>query len=158
MHAILKRMKIFLDACTLFDAQEDIRVYSLLRRVKNTGNELLTSITVLGEILALCLDKQDRDMLHGITGMLSELDVKVAHSVESLRNCCLCIEENDPDKRFSPNDKTHAAYALVYGCDIFLTTDGDMNKHFSLIEGCPLGDNLRILNYEGLRKVLAQKA
>ena len=147
-------MKIFLDSCVLFDSQVDSRVRGLLNRVKNRGDRLITSITVLGETLSVCLSDQDRETLHGIIDLLGYLDIQIVQSSEALRMCCYCIEETDVQKRFTPNDKTHVAYALVDGCDVFLTTDRNLTEYECIRGDCPISGNLKLLDYDSLRQIL----
>ena len=123
-----------------------------MNRVKNNGDELITSITVLGEIFSVCMQEQRHNDLNEIASECSRLGVKYAHSNEPLRTCCYCLEHNDKQKRLTPNDKTHLAYAIVYDCDYFLTTDMDLSRIVPP-DNCYLVEKLKIIDYDGLRKI-----
>jgi predicted nucleic acid-binding protein len=144
-------LDIFLDSNILFDAVEITRTQTLLNRVINSGNKLMTSITVMGEVLAVCISEQRRDEMEKILDICSQLGIEYLLPEPLLRSCCFCMDELDPTNRVSSTDRTHLAYAKVGECDYFLTTDEDL-QHFSLAP-CDLGKK-RIITPDELRSIL----
>jgi predicted nucleic acid-binding protein len=122
-------MRVFLDADVLFDAVHDMRAGTLLRRIKNAGHELVIPVSVLGEVMLVCISEERQDDLLSIWNICSELEVDFAVSSERSKICNLCIEKYD-QRAFNLADKDHLAHAVAHISlfgdakdSYFLTTD-----------------------------------
>ncbi len=115
-------LRIFLDADIIFDLSEEKKnIPSLINHLTNDGHILLTSITVLGEIVLVCMrDKKD---LHKIIDIIQRTDIHFLIPNALLRECCICLDELDKIDIIPKTDKTHLAYAIANNVDYFLTTD-----------------------------------
>jgi len=122
-------MRVFLDADVLFDSVDDLRTATLLRRIKNAGHEIIIPVSVLGEIMLICISEEREDDLLCIRNICSELKPLFIVSLEQFRICNLCLKEFDK-RSFNLTDKDHLAHALAYSSlfndgkeNYFLTTD-----------------------------------
>lgn len=121
-------LSFFLDSCILFDAIEDSNVKSTLRHCINDGHSIFTSLTVMGEIVMVSFNKNRRMDLNKILDLCGELDVNFLTPNLYLRACCACIDqylEEEDVYGSSPEDRTHLAYANVYHCDYFVTSESE---------------------------------
>ena len=117
-------MRIFLDSCILFGAVEDRKLERLLHRCKNLGFELHTSISVIGETFAICLEEHRQKELHEIVDICETLGIRYGHAWHDFDVIYRDILVQDSDMRIHPNDFMHLAHACYVHADIFLTTDG----------------------------------
>ncbi len=122
-------MRVFLDAGVLFDSVDDLRIRTLLRRIKNAGHEIIVPVSVLGEIMLVCISEERMNDLLGIGNICSELETSFAVSSEQFKVCNICLENFDK-RSFNITDKEHLAHILAYssffednGDNYFLTTD-----------------------------------
>ena len=160
MHGIKDRislpLRIFLDADIFFDLAEEKRnIKSLINHLINDGHVLVTSITVMGEIVLVCIrDNEKTKDLHKIIDLLHFYDIRFLIPNSLLRECCRCLDRIDPNDRVPKTDKTHLAYAIAYNVNYFLTTDLKLQV-FNLPEDCQLfSKNKRIVSPAELRKRL----
>ncbi len=56
-------MRVFLDADVLFDSVDDSRTSTLLRRIKKAGHEIILPVSVLGEIILICISEDLLDLM-----------------------------------------------------------------------------------------------
>jgi predicted nucleic acid-binding protein len=128
-------LRIFLDADIFFDLAENKKnIKSLINHLLNDGHILYTSITVLGEIVLICLRDKDKD-LHKIVDLLPQYNLLFLIPNDLLRDCCKHLDLIDKNDRIAKTDKTHLAYAIAYDVDYYLTNDGKLLK-FSPIKEC----------------------
>ena len=149
-------MRIFLDADIFFDLVAEKRnIKPLINHLVNDGHVLVTSITVMGEVVLVCVrDKEKTKNLHKIVDLLHSYDIRFLIPNSLLRECCRCLDQIDPDDRVPKTDKTHLAYAIAYNVDYFLTTDLKLQT-FNLPEDCLFSSkNKRIVSPAELRKSL----
>ncbi len=142
-------MRVFADSCIFFGCLEDDRVYRTLRRLRNDGHEIVTSITVIGEIVEVCFRKE-KD-LHTILDILRELEVEVIYPIPQVRFCCIHIDEYLDDAGVygaSTTDKTHLAYAIAHQCDFFLTSPSEV-RSLRKPDECTI--DIKIVDIEKLR-------
>lgn len=66
-------MRVFLDADMLFDSVNDLRTRTLLRRIKNAGHDIILPVSVLGEIMLVCISEDRGNDLLKIRDTCSEL-------------------------------------------------------------------------------------
>lgn len=116
-------MRVFLDSCILFGAVEDRRLERLLHRCKNLGFQLHTSVSVIGETFALCLEEHRREELHEIVDICEALDIKYGHGWHDFDIIYRDVVGKVSDQRIHPNDYIHLAHACYIQADIFLTMD-----------------------------------
>lgn len=125
-------LKFFLDAEILIDSVEDNRkgreVYKKLRHIKNKDHVLVTSITVLGEIILVCMRDNRLDDLKNIIDMIAELGMTYYVPNNLLRDCCKCVDKLDKYNKTGSTDRTHLAYSLNYDDDYFITNDNEVLK------------------------------
>ncbi len=126
-------MKIFLDSTVFFDAieknKDGTRLKTLLRHAINDDHILVTSLTVYGEIVQVCIrDNRDND-LKDILKLIVDLDVQCWLPNPLLRDCCKCLDKHDKENRVGLSDRTHLAYSMSYGDEYFLTSDDNL-LHF----------------------------
>jgi len=124
-------LDIFLDTSILIDAIEDTKLKSLLNHAKNKGYILVTSLTVYGELIAVCNRKNIRDELIEILDLIKQFDIQCSLPNSQLRECCKCLDKMDKDMRVNISDRTHLAYSMAYDDDYFLTNDQHL-WHFPL--------------------------
>ena len=152
-------MRIFLDADIFFDlAAEKRNIKSLINHLVNDGHILVTSITVMGEIVLVCVrDNEKNKDLHKIIDILHFYDIRFLIPNSLLRECCLCLDATDSDDRVAKTDKTHLAYAVAYDVDYFLTTDLKLQAFNPKVD-CPFfSKKKRIISPSELRKQLQKK-
>ncbi|MFO7676875.1 MAG: type II toxin-antitoxin system VapC family toxin [Thermoplasmatota archaeon] len=156
-------MKIFLDSTIFFEAvaknSEASRLKTLLRHAVNDKHILVTSLTVYGEIVQVCIrDDRDND-LKDILKLIADLDIQCWLPNPLLRDCCKCLDKKDKENRVGLSDRTHLAYSMSYGDDYFLTLDKDL-LHFPIdrckCKRCDIHkDNKeKIISPKELRKIL----
>ena len=141
-------MRIFLDSCILFGAVEDRRLERLLHRCRNLGLELHTSISVIGETFALCLEEHRRNELHEIVEICEALDIRYGHGWHDFDKIYRMVLAVESDVRIHPNDYIHLAHACYVQADIFLTTDMPVHQSRNI------GLLLRVLTPDELRSEL----
>ncbi len=121
-------MKIFLDADILFNSVHNLRTRTLLRRIKNAGHDIIVPVSVLGEVMLVCIAEDRRDDLIEIRDTCSDLDISFAAESKGSKMCGLCLENFDK-REFNITDKTNLANALAYSSSFrnidsyFMTTD-----------------------------------
>jgi len=142
-------MNIFLDATCLFDAIKTPSVKNTLDHAINVGHSLYVPLTVLGEILLVCINDNRSNDLNDILRLCKEHDILFKVPNKKLRDCCMCIDEADKRNVLDYTDKTNLAYATANDADYFLTTDNRMLRNFSF--GC--SDYTKVIDYNGLRKL-----
>ncbi len=160
-------MRVFLDADVLFNSVTDLRTRTLLHRIKNAGHEIILSVSVLGEIMLVCISEdRERDLL-SIRNTCSELKPNFVVSLDQFRICKLCLKKFD-SRPSNPTDKDHLANSLAYISvnndgkeSYFLTTD-----HYLLDLSLPCTGSkrkcslfndktvLKIVNIDQLRSLL----
>jgi len=154
-------MKVFLDSCIFFDYLKDYKTKSTIRHAKNNGHKLVTSITVLGEIVSVCVPRRLQE-LYDIIEVLKELDVEVIHPqplpneprLSLLRECCMCLDAYHAEEGIygsSLTDRTHLAYATMYDCDFFVTSSSEV-KALRTPNDCPR--KVEVVDIDSLRKKL----
>ncbi len=144
--------KAFLDTCVVIDYFKDDDTGRAINHFTNDGGELVTSITVMGELVQVCMTERKSDLFH-ILRTLKELDVKVIFPVRDLRFCCICLDNYHDSNNIwgsSITDRTHLAYAITYGSDFFVTSRAE-TKALRRPEGCSLAENLEVVDIRGLR-------
>ena len=148
-------LRIFLDSDILFNLAENKRgITQLVNRLVNTDHTLLTSITVLGEIVFICMVKKEKKKdLHKIVDVLNSYIINFLIPNSQLRLCCVHMDRIDPHDRIGKTDKTHLAYAIAYGVDYYLTEDKQLLK-LSPVKVCPFLDEKRIVSPPMLKKIL----
>ncbi len=144
-------MRVFLDSCILFGAVEDRRLERLLHRCRNLGFELHTSISVIGETFALCLEEHRREELHEIVEICEALDIRYGHGWHDFDIIYRDILARDGDTRIHPNDFIHLAHACYVHADIFLTTDRPIRASKTI------NWFIRVLEPDELKAELAKK-
>jgi hypothetical protein len=86
-------MRVFLDADVLFNSVNDLRTRTLLHRIKNAGHDIILSVSVLGEIMLVCISEdRERDLL-SIRNICSELKPNFVVSLDQFRTCKLCLKK-----------------------------------------------------------------
>lgn len=116
-------MRVFLDADVLFNSVNDPRTRTLLNRIKNAGHDIILPVSVLGEIMLVCISEdRERDLL-SIRNTCSELKPSFVVSLDQFRICKLCLNKFD-SRSSNPTDKDHLANSLAY---ISLNDDGRGN-------------------------------
>lgn len=160
-------MRVFLDADMLFDSVNDLRTRTLLRRIKNAGHDIILPVSVLGEIMLVCISEDRGDDLLKIRVTCSELRPLFVLSLEQFGICNLCLKKFDK-RSFNLTDKDHLAHALAYSSvyndgreNYFLTTDLYLLDLMLPCVGrnkkCGLFDNktvLKIVGKEEMRSLL----
>jgi len=167
--------KIFLDTFILFEAIEYKEIREFLRKLRNLGHYLCTSISVLGEFFQVCINKnKSPDILREVYELLRELEVAILFPslrrpfidsklqviwwLPQVRICCRCIDEyyKDKSRRPSPSDITHLAYAAADNIDFFLTSKGELEKFYSYPDSStPCRTNKpKVVDIDMLRKAL----
>jgi len=123
--------KIFFDTCILIDCATTGRIGDDrtrdLHHLANADNVLLTSITVVGEMVHSSFEKDTFELDEGIR-LLKELKFKVLFPVQELRDWCVAVDrEVDAAGCYgsSVTDRTHYAYALAASCDFYVTSKGE---------------------------------
>ncbi len=155
-------MKVFLDSCIFFKCLDDHYYKRTVKHLQNDGHELITSITVAGEILSVCFKKDDISKLKQIIDFWTDINCQIAHPPQlpederhsQLRICCMCLDNAFvEEKRYgsSLTDRTHLAYAIVYDCDYFFTT-GREPSALKKPRGC--GHNIKVVDNDMLRREL----
>ena len=144
-------MKIFLDSCILFDAVENRRLERLLHRCKNLGYELQTSISVIGETFALCLQEHRRHELHEIVEICEALDIRYGHGWHDFDIVYRRVLDKCADMRIHPNDFIHVSHAHYMDADIFLTTDGPIHG------STRINEMIQVMYPDELRAELAKR-
>ncbi len=121
----LKGSRLFLDTCVFFHCSEDEVTRKTLNHAVHSDNQLVTSITVLGEFVQECLPDRT-GLIKPMTELLTELNVTIVRPDRRLRYCCLAIDKSIDDMGtygVDFSDKTHLAYAMRSGCNYFVTSD-----------------------------------
>lgn len=121
-------MDFFLDANILFQSIVSDKIKSQVKHIINTNNRTVSSITVLGETIAICIGEKRVKDLDNIIDLNHELKPVYHFPSHKLRECCRCLDTLDPTDRCSVTDKTHLAYAIANGSDYFITTDKNLLK------------------------------
>ncbi len=160
-------MRVFLDADVLFDSVRDLRTGTLLRRMKNAGHDIIVPVSVLGEVMLVCIFEDRQADLLAVKNTCSELKTTFASSSERFKVCNLCLENFDK-RAFNLTDKDHLAHALAYSSffndgkeNYFLTTDRYLLDFRLpcryLKDSCGLFGSktpLKIVNLEEMRRLL----
>ena len=121
-------MRVYLDANVLFDSVDSSKTKNLLRRLKNAGHSLVISLSVLGEVLLICITEDRQDDLIEIRNTCAELKPDYVTPLKQSRICTLCMDKFDK-RGYNLTDKTHIAYTLAHSAlsedseCYFLTTD-----------------------------------
>lgn len=125
-------MNIFLDSTIFFDAIDPKKhIFTILQHAKNDGHQLVTSLTVYGEIVWVCQrDKRPND-IHNILELINQLNVQCSIPNIQLRECCKCLDKMDKQNWVGFSDRTHLAYSTAYGDDFFVTSEKNL-LHFPL--------------------------
>ena len=121
-------MDFFLDANILFECIISSKVKSQIKHILNTGNRSVSSITVLGETIAICIGEKRTNDLDNIIDLNHELKLLYHFPTHKLRECCACLDRIDPTDFCSVTDKTHLAFAIVNNADYFVTMDNALLK------------------------------
>lgn len=125
-------MNLFLDSTIFFDAIETkTRIFTILQHAKNDGHQLVTSLTVYGEIVWVCQRDKRPDDIHKILYLINQLSVQCSLPNIKLRECCKCLDKMDKSNWVGLSDRTHLAYSISYGDDYFVTSDKNL-LNFSL--------------------------
>ncbi len=156
-------MKIFLDSTVLFDAiensKEGRRFKTLLNHAINDKHILVTSLTVYGEIVQVCIRDNRSDDLHDMLDLIGGLDIQCWLPNPQLRDCCKCLDKHDKENRVGLSDRTHLAYSTSYDDDYFVTSDENL-QHFPLdkckCKRCGKKNNIskKLISPEQLRNIL----
>jgi len=122
---------IFIDTCVLIESatpnshgEERARQ---LRHIVNAGHSLMTSITVVGELVSVSLKKDTFELSRGVD-ILGSLGIKILFPMPEIRRVCLLVDaEMESLGRYgsSVTDRTHFAYALTSECDYYVTSQGE---------------------------------
>lgn len=122
---------IFIDTCVLIESstpnsngEERARQ---LRHIANAGHSLLTSITVVGEMVSVSLEKDTFDLSRGVE-ILRSLGIRILFPIPDIRRVCILVDaEMESLGRYgsSVTDRTHFAYALTSECDYYVTSQGE---------------------------------
>ena len=123
--------KVFFDTCVLIDSATPGRKGNErtrdLQHLSNAGHSLVTSITVIGEMVHTSFKKDNFDLHQGID-ILKKLEFGVIFPLQGLREWCSIVDqEMDETGRYgsSITDRTHFAYALTSRCDFYVTSKGE---------------------------------
>lgn len=122
---------IFIDTCILIEGatpnsygEERARQ---LRHIVNAGHSLMTSITVVGELVSVSLKKDTFELSRGID-IIRSLGIKILFPIPEVRNLCLLVDAEMESLGIygsSVTDRTHFAYALASECDYYVTSMGE---------------------------------
>jgi len=107
--------------------------------------ELQTSISVLGEIFAICLQQHRRKELYEIIEICEALDIQYGHSWYDIDEIYRTVLDKVSDFRIHPNDYAHLGHAYYMEADVFLTTDKP------ILENRMVREFTRPLSPDGLR-------
>ena len=121
-------LDFFLDANTLFESIISTKVKNQINHIQNTNNQAVSSITVLGETIAICIGEKRTKDLDNIIDLNRDLKLIYHFPTHKLRDCCTCLDKLDPTDFCSITDKTHLAYAIANKADYFVTSDKDLLK------------------------------
>jgi predicted nucleic acid-binding protein len=148
---ILPEFRVFLDADIFIDLLEkEQEIRTLLHHLTNKKHVLITSLTVMGELVLVC--KRDGKDLHKIIDLFDEFDIRFVIPNEQLRSCCMHLDEIDVANWIPYTDKTHLAYAIANDATYFLTTDKKLQK-FDLND-CDVFSKDKIVSPEEIRRLL----
>lgn len=143
-------MNIFLDADCLFDAIKFTSVQNTIDHAINAGHKVYVPLTVLGEILLVCINDDRSSDLNDILNFCKQRDILFRVPNEKLRECCVCIDEADNRNKLNYTDKTNLAYATANDADYFLTTDKKLLHNFDY----PCSEGTAIITYDDLKNIL----
>ena len=156
-------MFIFIDSTVFFDAIEDTipgrQINRTLRRVMNARHNLVTSLTVYGEILHVCFRDNRIEDLHNIMDLLAGLHVECWVPNPQLRDCCKCLDKHDKENYIGLSDRTHLAYSNSYDDHYFVTDDQNFLR-FQLSKckckrcGKKNNNNDKLISTDALRGIL----
>lgn len=122
---------IFIDTCVLIDgatpnSQGEERARQL-RHIVNAGHSLMTSITVVGEMVSVSLEKDTFDLSRGVE-ILRSLGIRILVPIPDVRRACMLVDaEMESLGRYGPSvtDRTHFVYVLISECDHYVTSQGE---------------------------------
>lgn len=164
---------IFLDSSPFFEYFEDNSIKRTINHISNDNHKMATSISVLGEVVQVCLNKYDINRLEEIISGFDtsfNLEILIPTSVETeypseTLECRKCIEDYFLNKNIygsSASDRNHLSYAAAYRFDYFLTS-GDETFALDLCEPdlcesdfCELEEEEKVkpVDIQGLRREL----
>ena len=99
-------MRVFLDADILFNSVNDLRTRTLLHRIKNADHDIILSVSVLGEIMLVCISEDGKVIFSASENLCSELKPNFVVSLDQFRICKLCLNKFD-SRSSNPTDKDH---------------------------------------------------
>jgi len=94
-------------------------------------------VSVLAEIVTLCLESQQEggkhsvDELYKLIDFLSSLKIRFLHPNERVAIVCYNLYKNETfrDSRLKPSDLVHLGYALAYDLDFLISTDKTLREY-----------------------------
>lgn len=123
-------MRFALDSCILIDCQDPKEdTISKLSHLIGTGHEIIAPLTVIGEVIHVCLEK--RLDVNDFVVNLQKLNLRIIFPAPELRDWCRLVDEaNDIGNNWgsSVTDRTHLAYAITHGANYFVTSHSEVKN------------------------------
>lgn len=129
-------MRVFLDYCILNDAMRDASVLAKLRFLRNSGVELVTSTTVIGEAVELLSDGP-KEGHYILIDLLHDLKLRYAHPKRDWLKDQLALDEFLEQRKASfvpASERAHMAMAISYSSDMYLTSRAEA-RNLAQLEG-----------------------
>jgi len=129
-------MRIFLDYCILNDAMRDASVLAKLRFLRDSGAEMVTSTTVIGEAVELLSDGP-KEGHYVLIDLLHDLRLRYVHPKRDWLKDQMALDEflERKNASFVPaSERAHMAMAMSYSSDLYLTSRAEA-RNLSQLDG-----------------------
>jgi predicted nucleic acid-binding protein len=122
---------IFIDTCILIQCLEKKgdQVGRFLSHLTNAGHSLFTSISVVGEMIHICL-KKHLDHEH-LVSIIERLRIEILFPASSYPSIMSAVEKTLAEKEIwgsSTTDRMHLIFAIIKSIDFFVTTSGEVRS------------------------------